>query len=99
MKKILLSLILTAFALPVHAAQMTIEERDDVYIIEYRGDSSGGKATEPEENPAAAASGEPQEQYTPVEAAEPAPAEQPVAEPAPVDQPTAQPEVAEPAPE
>lgn len=99
MKKILLPLILTAFALPVHAAQMSIEERDDVYIIEYRGDSSV-KATEPEENPAAAASGEPQEQSAPADipTAEPAPVDQPTAQP-PADQPIAQPEAAEPAPE
>lgn len=89
MKKIILSVVLAAFAMPVHAAQMTIEERDDVYIIEYRGDASA-KAEEPE-NLASAAPDEPEE--------EPGHVQIPPPEPAPVDLPTAEPENAEPAPE
>jgi hypothetical protein len=89
MKRILLSVVLAAFAMPVHAAQMTIEERDDVYIIEYRGDASA-KAEEPE-HPASAAPEEPEE--------EPVHVQIPPPEPAPVDLPAAEPEVTEPAQE
>lgn len=96
MEKVFLSLILAALALPVHAAEVTIEERDDVYIIEYQGDSSA-KATEPEENPASAASDEQAGDSAPVDVSsgEPDPMEIPTAETA-TEVPMAQPRSTEP---
>ena len=59
MKTILTCVILSAFAVPVHAGHGSIEETDDGYIVEYSGDSAekpaqdnvSGPTVEPGTNP------------------------------------------------
>lgn len=76
-------LMLSAFALPAAAAQVTIEERGDVYIIDYRGDAPE-KSTQVTEEPGASA---PSEEPEPDSAAIEPPSEQPEPQPEPAPEP------------
>jgi hypothetical protein len=64
MKAILTRLLLTALALPVfavtaHAGQWTIEETDDNYVVEYKGDPGDKTADKAAPKPGGQAPGAP----------------------------------------
>jgi len=92
MKVLFAGLVLSAFALPAAAAQLSIEERGGIYIVDYRGDAPEKSAQATEEPGSSTPPEEPAPDSAAIEPPSPQPVPQPEAqaEPQPEPQPEAQ---------
>jgi hypothetical protein len=88
MKRVIVCLMLSAFAMPAHAGHGSIEETDDAFIVEYSGDAADKTPEKPSPKPAAAPAWVPPARPTP----NPVPPESPIgsAAPAPETSPVAE---------